>query len=146
MEFWIWLAIAGGFLVIEILTMSLIFLSFSIAALIGAVASALWVDSPLQWIGFSISAILTLSIFRPIMKKYLYKNSTDSRTGVDSLVHRQASTLTEVTTSSGLIRLTDETWSARSEVGTIPVASPVEVIRIDGAVAIVKPIFPTIHS
>lgn len=146
MEFWIWLAIAGGFLVIEILTMSLIFLSFSIAALIGAIASALWVGSPLQWIGFSVSAILTLSIFRPIMKKYLFKNSSDSRTGVDSLLHRQASTLTEVTTSSGLIRLTDETWTARSEVGIIPVASPVEVIRIDGAVAIVTPIIPTKHS
>lgn len=146
MEFWIWLAIAGGFLVIEILTMSLIFLSFSIAALIGAIASALWVGSPLQWIVFSISAILTLTIFRPIMKKYLYRNSTDSRTGVDSLLHRQASTLTEVTTSSGLIRLSDETWSARSDAGTIPEASPVEVIRIEGAIAIVTPKIPTIYS
>lgn len=146
MEFWIWLAIAGGFLVIEILTMSLIFLSFSIAALIGAIASALWAGSPLQWISFSIAAILTLSIFRPILKKYLYKDSPDSRTGVDSLLHRQAMTITEVTMSSGRIRLSDETWSARSEVGTIAEASPVEVIRIDGAVAIVIPKIPTTVS
>ena len=146
MHFWIWLAIAGGFLVIEILTMSLIFLSFSIAALIGAIASALWVDSPLQWIGFSIAAILTLSIIRPIMKKYLFRNTTDSRTGVDALLHRQATTLTEITTATGLVRLNDETWSARSEVSSIPAASLVEVIRIDGAVAVVAPIFSSTNS
>ena len=146
MHFWIWLAIAGGFLIIEILTMSLIFLSFALAALIGAITSALWVNSPIQWIGFSISAVLTLSIIRPIMKKYLFKNKADSRTGVDALLHRQGIALSEITTSSGLIRLNNETWSARGEVELIPEASPVEVIRIDGAVAIVALKTPSIDS
>ena len=146
MHFWIWLALAGGFLVAEILTMSLLFLSFSIAALMGAFASALWVDSPAQWISFSIAALLSLLIIRPFMKKYLFRKSSDSRTGVDALIHLEGTTLTEITSSSGSIRLREENWSARSEVGVIPKASTVEVIRIDGAVAIVVPKISKVSS
>ena len=146
MHFWVWLALAGGFLIAEILSMSLIFLSFSIAALVGAAAAALWVDSPAQWIGFSIAALLTLFVFRPLMQRYLFRKSSDSKTGVDALIHLDATALSEITTSSGRIRLRDETWSARCEVGSIPEASVVSVIRIDGAVAMVIPKNSTVSS
>ena len=146
MHFWVWLALAGGFLIAEILTMSLIFLSFSIAAIIGAAAAALWIDSPAQWIGFSIAALLTLFIFRPLMRKYLFRRSSDSKTGVDALLHLDATSLSEITTSSGFIRLRDETWSARCEVGSIPESAVVSVIRIDGAVAMVVPKNSTFSS
>ena len=146
MHFWIWLALAGGFLIAEILTMSLIFLSFSIAAIVGAAAAALWADSPAQWIVFSIAALLTLFIFRPLMRKYLFRRSSDSKTGVDALIHLDATSLSEITTSSGFIRLRDETWSARCEVGSIPESVVVSVIRIDGAVAMVIPKNSTFSS
>ncbi len=146
MHYWIWLALSGVFLVIEILTMSLIFLSFALAALIGAVASALLENSPLQWIGFSIAAVLTLAFIRPIMKKYLFKNKTDSRTGVDALLHAQAKAITEITTSTGFIKLNDETWSARCAGASIPEASTVEVVAINGAVALVALKNPSLSS
>lgn len=146
MHFWVWLALAGGFLVVEILTMSLIFLSFSIAAVVGAAAAALWVDSPAQWIGFSIAALLTLAILRPLMRKYLFRRSSDSKTGVDALLHLDAMALTEITARSGSIRLRDETWSARCEVGSIPKLAVVTVLRIDGAVAMVIPKNSTLSS
>ena len=146
MHFWVWLALAGGFLIAEILTMSLIFLSFSIAAIIGAAAAALWLDSPAQWIVFSIVALLTLFVFRPLMQKYLFRRSSDSKTGVDALLYLDATSLSEITTSSGFIRLRDETWSARCEVGTIPKSAVVSVIRIDGAVAMVIPKNSTLSS
>ena len=146
MHFWVWLALAGGFLIAEILTMSLIFLSLSIAAIIGAAAAALWVDSPAQWIGFSIATLLTLFIFRPLMRKYLFRRSSDSKTGIDALLQLDATSLSEITTSSGFIRLRDETWSARCEVGSIPESVVVSVIRIDGAVAMVIPKNSTFSS
>lgn len=146
MHFWIWLALAGGFLVVEILTLSLIFLSFSLAALFGAAAAALWTDSPAQWIVFSLTAVLTLSILRPFMRKYLFRKSADSKTGVDALIHTDAKTLTEITTNSGSVRLRDETWTARCDVGSIPAAMMVTVTRIDGAVAIVVPKISTLSS
>lgn len=139
MHYWIWLALAGGFLVVEILTMSLIFLSFSLAALVGAAAAALWGDSFVQWVGFAIAAVLSLAVLRPVVRKYLFKKSSGSKTGVDALIHAQARTTSVVTPENGTIRLHNETWTARSSSGSIPEDSLVTVVRIDGAVAVVTP-------
>lgn len=142
MHYWIWLALAGGFIVLEILTLSLIFFSFAIAALVGALAAAIWVGSPLQWIGFAVTAVLSLAVIRPFVRKYLFRKSSDGSTGVDALINHAALTLTEVTDVSGSIRLRDETWTARSQKGSIPSGTEVLVARIDGAIAIVVPKVP----
>ncbi len=139
MHFWVWLALAGGFLVFEILTMSLIFLSFALAALVGALAAALWSGSFLQWVGFSIAAVLSLAVIRPIVRKYLFRKSSGSATGFAALIHEEAITISEVTTETGRIRLRNEVWTARCDSGSIPEGASVTVVRIDGAVAIVTP-------
>lgn len=139
MHYWVWLAVAGGFLVIEILTMSLIFLSFSLAALVGAVAAAMWGDTPAQWIGFATAAVLSLAVLRPFVRKYLFRKSSGNKTGMDALINAEAKTISLVTTEEGFIRLRNETWTARSSSGSIPADSAVTVNRIDGAVAIVTP-------
>lgn len=139
MHYWVWLAVAGGFLVIEILTMSLIFLSFSLAALVGAIAATLWSDSPVQWIGFAIAAVLSLAVLRPFVRRYLFKKSSGNKTGMDALIHAEAKTISVVTQEGGSIRLRNEVWTARSLSGSIPEDSSVTVIRIDGAVAVVAP-------
>ncbi|MFZ2227503.1 MAG: NfeD family protein [Candidatus Nanopelagicaceae bacterium] len=139
MHYWVWLALAGGFLVIEILTMSLIFLSFSLAALVGAIAAVVWSDTPLQWVGFAVAAVLSLAVLRPFVRKYLFKKSSGSKTGIDALIHAEAKTISTVTPDGGSIRLHNETWTARSSAGSIPDGSTVTVLRIDGAVAIVTP-------
>lgn len=139
MHFWVWLALAGGFLVVEILTMSLIFLSFAMAALVGAVAAGLWSGSYLQWVGFAVAAVLSLAVIRPLVRKYLFKKSSGSKTGFAALVHQEATTLSEVTTEAGRIRLRNEVWTAHCDSGSIPEGASVTVVRIDGAVAIVAP-------
>ena len=139
MHFWVWLALAGGFLVVEILTMSLIFLSFSLAALIGAVAAALWGNSFAQWVGFALAAVLSLAVIRPLVRTYLFRKSSGTKTGFAALIHEDALALSELTTETGRIRLRNEVWSARSDNGSIPEGASVTVVRIDGAVAIVKP-------
>ncbi len=139
MHFWAWLALAGIFVVLEILTMSLIFASFALAALIGALAAALWSHSVVQWLGFAVAAILTLAILRPFAKKYLFNKSTDSKTGFAALVGTLGVTISEISPSGGQIRFHGETWSARTESGIIPASSKVLIDDIDGAVAIVSP-------
>lgn len=139
MHYWIWLALAGGFLVLEMLTLSLIFLSFSVAALVGAIAAAVWVGSSYQWIGFSVAAVLTLAFIRPFVRKYLFRNSSGGATGMEALLNHAAVALTDITTTMGTIRLRDETWTARCDTGVISSGSQVVVTRIDGAVAIVVP-------
>jgi membrane protein implicated in regulation of membrane protease activity len=139
MHIWVWLALAGGFIVLELLTLSLIFFSFAIAALAGAVGAVLWRNSNLQWISFAVVAVLTLGLLRPIARKYLFKKNPDGRTGMDALISSPATTLSKVTTEGGTIRLRNETWSARSDFEEIPKGAEVTVTRIDGAVAIVIP-------
>ena len=139
MHYWIWLALAGGFIVLEILTLSLIFFSFAIAALVGALGAAVWIGSSVQWVGFAITAVLTLAIIRPIVRKYLFRKTTGGSTGMDALLNHEAITLTEVSSTTGTVRLRNETWTARCDSGSIPAGSDVLVARIDGAVAIVVP-------
>ena len=146
MHIWVWFALAGGFVVLELLTLSLIFFSFAIAALAGALGAALWRNSSLQWISFAVAAVLTLGFLRPLARKYLFKKNPDSHTGIDALISSPATTLTNVTSEGGRIRLRNETWTARSESELIPVGTDVTVIRIDGAVAIVIPNLSTLNS
>jgi membrane protein implicated in regulation of membrane protease activity len=146
MHIWVWLALAGGFVVLELLTLSLIFFSFAIAALGGALGAALWSSSNLQWISFALVAVLTLGFLRPFARKYLFKKNADGRTGMDALISSSATTLTKVTTDGGTIRLRNETWTARSDSEDIPKGTEVTVTRIDGAVAIVIPNPSPVHS
>lgn len=143
MHYWVWLALAGGFLVLEILTLSLIFFSFAIAALVGGFFAAISGNSVSQLIGFAVSAVLTLAIIRPIVRKYLFRRSSGSATGVAALISQEALVLSDVTTQAGTIRLQNETWTARCEAGSIPAGAQVLVKRIDGAVAIVVPTVST---
>lgn len=139
MHYWVWLALAGGFIILEILTLSLIFFSFAIAALVGALSAAVWINSSVQWIGFAVTAVLTLAVIRPIVRKYLFRKSAGGNTGMDALLNHEAITLTEVTATMGTVRLRNETWTARCDDGVIPAGTDVLVTRIDGAVAIVVP-------
>ncbi len=137
MHFWAWLALAGIFVVLEILTMSLIFASFALAALIGAIGSALWSGSILQWLGFALAAVLTLAILRPFAKKYLFNKTTDSKTGFAALIGSLGVATSDITQAGGQIRFHGEIWSARTESGLISSGLDVQVTDIDGAVAIV---------
>lgn len=138
MHFWVWLALAGGFVLLEILTMNLVFVSFAIAALAGAIGVAIWSDSIAQWISFAIVAVLTLGVFRPFVRRYLSRKAAGGETGIDALILSPARTLSEITSSGGTIRLRNEIWTARCESDTIPKDAEVIVTRIDGAIAIVS--------
>ena len=139
MHFWAWLALSGIFVILEILTMSLIFASFALAALIGAIGSALWSQSITQWLGFALAAVLTLAILRPFAKKYLFSKSLDSKTGFDALIGSLGLATSEISQESGQIHFHGEVWSARTENGAIVAGNEVIVKDIRGAIAIVIP-------
>ncbi|MCX6430208.1 MAG: NfeD family protein [Actinobacteria bacterium] len=146
MHFWVWLALAGIFVVLEILTMSLIFASFALAALIAAFFAGLWIHSIAAWLGFAVASVLTLGILRPIARKYLFSKNSESRTGIDALIGALGVCITEVNTEDGRIRLQNETWSARSVEGSIDAGVAVTVMAIDGAVALVLPASSNVDS
>jgi len=138
MPIWMWLAASGALLVIEILTVDLLFASLAFSALLAAGANALGFNVVVQGVVFGVGAIGSLMFLRPIALRHLKKKPADHATNIEALIGASAMTLSAITEHSGLVKLSGETWSARSTVGEIEVGSQVEVVAIEGATAVVK--------
>lgn|SRR5690625_2957196 len=136
---WVGLALALG--VIEMLTVDLMFLMLGGGALAGAVAGAL--GAPL-WAQILIAvavAGLLLFIVRPIAKRRMLEHTPDAATGAAAHVGRTATVVADVSERAGRVKLHGEVWTARSLDPHIvlPIGTSVEVVRIDGATAVVAP-------
>ena len=138
MPIWMWLAASGALLVIEILTVDLLFASLAFSALLAAGANALGFSVVVQGVVFGVGAIGSLMFLRPIALRHLKKKPADHATNIEALIGAPAMTLSAITEHDGLVKLSGETWSARSNAGEIEVGSQVEVVAIEGATAVVK--------
>ena len=138
MPMWMWLAASGVLLVVEMLTVDLLFASLAFSALLAAGASALGFNGVVQGVVFGVGAVGSLLFLRPIALRHLKKKPADHATNVEALVGAPAETLSEVTENNGLVKLSGETWSARSNKGEIESGARVEVVAIEGATAVVK--------
>ena len=133
-----WLAASGALLVIEILTVDLLLASLAFSALLAAGANALGFNVVIQGVVFGLGAIGSLMFLRPIALRHLKKKPADHATNIEALIGAPAMTLSGITKHDGLVKLSGETWSARSNTGEIEVGSQVEVVAIEGATAVVK--------
>jgi membrane protein implicated in regulation of membrane protease activity len=138
MQIWMWLAAAGVLLVIEMLTVDLLFASLAFSALMAAAANAFGLDMATQGVVFGVAAAISLLVLRPIALKHLRKRPADFATNVEALVGAPALALSQITDISGQVKLSGEVWSARSESGLIAAESRVEVVAIEGATAVVR--------
>lgn len=133
-----WLAASGALLVIEMLTVDLLFASLAFSALLAAGASALGFNGVVQGVVFGVGAIVSLMFLRPIALRHLKKKPADHATNVEALIGAPAVTLSAVTELEGLVKLSGEPWSARTNKGEIEIGARVEVIAIEGVTAVVK--------
>jgi membrane protein implicated in regulation of membrane protease activity len=124
--------------VVEILTVDLLFASLAFSALLAAGANALGLNIVVQGVVFGVGAAGSLMFLRPIALRHLKKKPADHATNVEALIGAPALTLSVVNQNSGLVKLSGETWSARSNTGEIEVGLQVEVVAIEGATAVVK--------
>lgn len=138
MAMWIWLAISGSLMLIELMTANLLFASLAVSALAAAGAAGLGADIVVQGFTFGVAALLSLLLLRPIALKHLKMRGSPAATNVDALIGAEAITMTQVTDRSGQVKLTGETWSAKTLEGTIAADQKVQVVAIRGATAIIK--------
>ena len=138
MPLWMWFGAAGVLLVVEMLTVDLLFASLAFSALLAAVASAAGFDVVVQGVVFCVGAVGSLLFLRPVVLKHLKKKPADHATNVEALIGAPAIALTPVTENEGLVKLSGETWSARSFNDDIENGTRVEVVAIEGATAVVK--------
>ena len=135
-----WLIAAVLLGVAESLTLTLAFGLLAAAALVAALVAGLGGPLLAQILAFAIAGGVGLLIVRPIARRQM-THSPLVREGSYALVGKKAVVLEEVTGTQGLIKLSGEVWSARAldESQVIPAGTPVDVMEIDGATAIVYP-------
>jgi membrane protein implicated in regulation of membrane protease activity len=137
---WIWLIVAAALGVAEIVTTTLAFGLVAVAALVAAVAVAAGGGAVIQLGAFVLASAAGLGIVRPIAVRHI-KQPPVLRTGTAALVGRTALVLDEVSAYAGRIRIGGEEWSARpyDETLVLPAGSTVDVLKIEGATALVYP-------
>lgn len=140
MPVWMWLAAAAILLVVEMLTVDLLFASLALAAVAAAVAAGFGLGGVSQGLVFGIFAALSLLLLRPIALKHLKRRPANFATNMEALVGAEAFTTTEVTEMGGQIKLSGEIWTARAITGVIEKDEKVFVWAIEGATAVVKPL------
>ena len=135
-----WLLAAAALTVAEIFTLTLAFGLLAAAAVVASIVAGLGGPLLTQVLAFAITAAAGLLMVRPIARRQM-THPPLVREGSYALVGKTALVIEDVTGTQGLIKISGEVWSARAldESQVIPAGTPVDVMEIDGATAIVYP-------
>jgi membrane protein implicated in regulation of membrane protease activity len=141
MDGWlIWVIVACGFGVGEMLTTTFFLAPFAFGAAVAAAADAA-VGGTAAWVVFFVVTLLSLVVVRPIVRSHL-KMPPQIRTGAAALVGKQAIVLERIANREGVgcVRIDGEVWTARSLMDdeVIERGAVVDVIEIKGATALVS--------
>lgn len=147
MEWWqehswaLWLVLALTLGVVETATVDFVFVMFAGGALAGAGTAALGVAFPGQVVAAVGVAAALLVLVRPRMKARLLDSGDPVVMGSRSYVGRSAEVVDTVSSTGGRVRIEGEEWSARLADDALPMGAgtPVRVVAIDGATAVVAP-------
>ncbi len=135
-----WLILSGIFLIIEIISVGFLVFWFSIGALIAMIASFFIPNTVVQITIFVISSTILLFATKPLVKKIL---PGDVKTNSYSIIGKIAKVTIDIepVDGKGQIKIGSEAWSAKSVDDTfIAKDTEVEIVKIDGVKAIVKPL------
>lgn len=138
--FW-WVGAALVLGLVEVASLDLVFAMLALAAVAAGLVAALGASFTVQALTFVAVAALLLAVLRPLALRKLKPPEAGERTNAAALSGRTAIVLQEVTDRSGLVKLSGEEWTARTDPGTqFAPQETVQVVRIEGATAIVAPV------
>lgn len=140
LTWWMWLLVALLFGIVEILTITFVFIMFAIGALAAALVGFFGGSMLAQIVVFIVVSVLLLFVMRPLMKGRIQRSGEDVRTNADALIGKSGYVTELVGDRDGRIQFSGGEWSARSTGEQIPVGTQVEVVSIEGATAIVRPL------
>jgi membrane protein implicated in regulation of membrane protease activity len=135
---WLFLAVVLG--IAEVFTLTAVLGLLGGAALITAGFAAIGLPLPMQLIAFAAVSAAGLVVLRPVARRQMQQLRLE-RFGTDALVGRTAVVLKDVSGHDGMVRIGGEEWTARSldDAQVIPAGVTVNVLKIEGATAIVYP-------
>ncbi len=140
-QVWIWLILAGVFLLAEIVTVgALVSVWFCLGAIAGLISALYGAPVWMQISLFLEVSLLTLFLTRPLIQKFVNKDE-QIVTGTNSLIGRTGFVTEEINNSRacGTVKIEGKLWSARSADGeAILKETNVTVLRIEGVKLIVE--------
>jgi membrane protein implicated in regulation of membrane protease activity len=134
----IWVLIAVGLALGEVLTLGFLLGPIAVAAGIAAIVALAGGGLAVQFIVFIAGSIGSIAVLRPMAARHL-RTPAQLRTGAAALVGARATVIERVDDAGGRVKIGGETWSARSffEGNVIEPGARVEVAKIEGATALV---------
>ena len=143
----IWAIAAGVFLILEIFTMGFLVFWLSIGSVLAMLVSFVTDSIIIQTTVFVISSGLLIFATKPLVKKFTKEDNT--KTNVYSIVGKKAIVIEKIdwSTGTGQIKFDGQVWSARTEEQVnIEKGTEVEIEKIEGVKAFVKPLKEQIHN
>lgn len=139
--FWVWLGILVGSAIIELATMEIVSIWFTVGAIVpfilaGCLGNYLW---ELQVALFIVVSALSIIFLRKLTKKLLLKNANE-KTNLDAVIGKKVRMLENTDFETpGSVKLNDVVWTAVSENGEeIKKGQIVEIVSVKGNKLIVK--------
>ncbi len=140
METIFWLIVVAIMLIIEIFTLGLTTIWFSLGAVVSAVAAGLGAPIWLQVFLFVIVSVLVMVLVRPFAMKVVNKERT--RTNIEEVIGKKAVVIEKIDNRNGLgkVRFRGVEWTARStdETAVIDVDENVIIESVSGVKLMVK--------
>lgn len=139
-----WLIAAGIFFIAEALTAGFLIFWLGISALITMCVSFFVSDLIIQTVVFIICSVILIFATKPFVKKFM--NIKETKTNVFSLIGKKAIVTKDIDSinSVGQIKVDGQIWSAEGEHSkNIETGTQVEILKINGVKAIVRPISST---
>jgi membrane protein implicated in regulation of membrane protease activity len=141
----LWLVIVVVAVVLELITLSLVFAMIAVGSLVGGLGTWLlgW-DVALQVLAAAVLSALLVFLIRPLLYRLLVRGKPRELTNVDALAGMSARATASFVDGSGYARLANgETWTARldepHEHAEVGIGARLTVVGIDGATAVVAP-------
>jgi membrane protein implicated in regulation of membrane protease activity len=136
----LWVILACGFGIGEMLTAGFFLAPFAVGAALAAAIDGVGAGDAAALVVFVVASILTLGVVRPIARSHM-KTPPRIRTGTAALVGKQATVLERIANTEGVgcVRIDGEVWTARSydDDNVYEPGTRVEVVQIKGATALV---------
>lgn len=138
---YIWLILAGVFVIGEVLTAGFLIFWLGIASLIAMAVSFVTDNIIIQTTVFLISSVILILATKPLVKKFAKVETT--KTNAFSLIDKKGIVTKDISSinSTGQVKVEGELWSATGENDIeIPKGTEVKIKEIKGVKLIVTPI------
>lgn len=138
---YVWLILAGVFVIGEVLTSGFLIFWLGLGSLIAMAVSFITDNIIIQTTVFLISSVILILATKPLVKKFA--NTETVKTNVSSIIGKKGLVTKDINSinSTGQVKVDGELWSAIGENDMeISKGTEVEVVEIKGVKVIVTPI------